>query len=74
MGYKFPNSINKPETLEKRYVGKLSKKALSLMSGMLTLEPEERFTALDCLADPYFDPIRDSEIEKLINSNKISSA
>lgn len=31
LGLKFPN-VKKPETLEKRYVGKMSKKALSFMS------------------------------------------
>lgn len=34
VGFKFPE-LNKPETLEKRYVGKMSAKALSLMNGML---------------------------------------
>jgi cyclin-dependent kinase-like len=55
-----------PETLEKKYVGKLSTKALSLMNGMLKMDPEERYTALDCLANPYFDGIREPEIEKII--------
>lgn len=66
VGYKFPDSILKPETLEKRYVGKLSKKALSLMNGMLMMDPEERYTALDCLADPLFDNIRDPDIEEMV--------
>ena len=65
VGYKFPN-VSQPETLEKRYVGKLSAKAISLMAGMLKMEPMERFTALECLAHPYFEGIRDGEIEKLI--------
>jgi cyclin-dependent kinase-like len=66
VGYKFPDSINKPETLEKRYVGKLAKKALTLMSGMLIMDPEERYTAADCLADPYFDSIREPDVDKLL--------
>ena len=41
LGYKFPD-LSKPETLEKRYIGKLSNKALSLMSGLLELLPENR--------------------------------
>jgi cyclin-dependent kinase-like len=56
----------KPETLEKRYVGKLSKKALNLMNGMLMMDPEERYTAMDCIADPYFDNIRDPDIEESV--------
>jgi cyclin-dependent kinase-like len=35
---KFPE-INKPETLERRYLGKLSKKALNIMKVMLKMDP-----------------------------------
>jgi cyclin-dependent kinase-like len=59
IGYKFPDSINKPETLEKRYIGKLSKKALNLMKGMLEMDPNDRLSAIECLADSYFDGLRD---------------
>jgi cyclin-dependent kinase-like len=52
--------------LEKRYVGKLSKKALNIMKAMLTMDPNDRITALEALADTYFDGIRDPDIEKLI--------
>jgi cyclin-dependent kinase-like len=68
IGYKFPESINKPETLEKRYIGKLSKKALNLMKGMLEMDPSDRFSAIECLADTYFDGLRDKEVEALIKS------
>ena len=47
-------------------VGKLSQKALSLLAGMLRMEPDNRFNALECLAHPYFDGIRDAETEKLV--------
>lgn len=66
IGYKFPDSINKPETLERRYVGKLSKKALMLMKAMLEMDPTDRITAIEALADTYFDGLRDAEVEKLI--------
>lgn len=36
------------------------------MKAMLTMEPNERITAIESLADPYFDGLRDSEVEKLI--------
>lgn len=42
-GLKFPD-ISKPETLEKRYLSSLSKKALSLMTGLLKMDPAERLT------------------------------
>lgn len=38
VGFKFPD-VSKPETLEKRYGGKLSRKALSLMIGLLKMDP-----------------------------------
>jgi cyclin-dependent kinase-like len=41
---KFPD-IPKPETLERRYLGKLSKKGLSFMKSLLKMEPNERLTA-----------------------------
>jgi hypothetical protein len=45
---KFPD-IQKPETLEKRYMSSLSKKALSLMSGLLNMNPSERLTGEQAL-------------------------
>lgn len=65
VGCKFPE-IAKPETIEKKYVGKMSSKALSLMNGMLNMEHEKRLTAIECLAHPYFDGLRNDEIENLI--------
>lgn len=65
VGFKFPE-LSKPETLEKKYVGKMSAQALSLLSGMLNMEVKERLTAIECLAHPYFDRLRDDEIEVLI--------
>ena len=35
---KFPE-INKPETIERRYLGKLSKKALTFMKSLLKMDP-----------------------------------
>jgi cyclin-dependent kinase-like len=62
IGFKFPD-IGSPETLEKRYVGKLSKKAINLMGRMLELNPKDRITALEALGDPFFDGIRETEID-----------
>ena len=47
-GLKFPD-ITRPETLEKRYMSSLSKKALSLMSGLLKMDPSERMTGEEAL-------------------------
>jgi cyclin-dependent kinase-like len=70
IGYKFPST--KAESLDKRYVGKLSAKAVQLLNMMLKLEPEERFTAVECLAHTYFDGIREPEIDKIIQTYNIS--
>lgn len=43
------------------------------MAGMLMMEPEDRYTAADCLADPYFDNIREPEVDKLLLSYKINT-
>ena len=65
VGFKFPE-LSKPETIEKKYVGKMSSKALNLMAGMLSMVEDERLTAIECLAHPYFDGMRSDEIELLI--------
>ena len=62
---KFPD-ISKPETLTRKYVGKMSKDALSLLNGMLALDPDERLTAVDCLAHSFFDSLREPEVEQII--------
>jgi len=48
VGVKFPK-IDKPETLEKRYLGKISKKAISFMKACLKMDPNERLTASEAL-------------------------
>ena len=53
-GLKFPD-MKKPETLHKKYMGKLSKAALSLMKGLLTMEPSARFSTTDCLQSVFFE-------------------
>lgn len=68
VGLKFPD-ITKPETLERRYVGKMSKDCLKLMNGMLRMDQSQRLTAIECLAQPYFDSIREPEIDRLIQAH-----
>jgi cyclin-dependent kinase-like len=71
VGFKFPD-LSKPETLERRYVGKLSKQALSLMQGLLEMDPKERLTAKEALYHPYFDGLRNSEDEQLCQEYRSS--
>jgi cyclin-dependent kinase-like len=36
--------IKQPETLERRYLGKVNKKELNFMKSLLKMEPSERLT------------------------------
>jgi len=54
---KFPE-ITSLDSIEKRYLGKLSAKALNFLKSLLRMEPSERLTALDALRHPYFDGMR----------------
>lgn len=61
-GLKFPDVTN-PETLEKKYVGILPKKALNLMNGLLKMNPKDRISGLEALTHPYFDELREADPE-----------
>lgn len=67
LGLKFPD-MSRPETLEKRYVGKLTKKALSFMKGLLIMDPSKRLGAQDALQHSYFDGLRE-EHEQQVQAN-----
>jgi cyclin-dependent kinase-like len=53
--------IKKPETIERRFLGKLQKKELAFMKSLLKMEPTERLTAEQAINSPYFDDIRKFE-------------
>ena len=41
------------------------------------MDPEQRYTALECLGDPYFDGLREPEIEKMVkglNTNAVNQS
>mmetsp|Transcript_46751 Transcript_46751/g.124168 ORF Transcript_46751/g.124168 Transcript_46751/m.124168 type:complete len:142 (-) Transcript_46751:378-803(-) len=58
VGLKFPD-MSRPETLEKRYVGKVTKKALSFMKGLLQMDPSKRMQAHEALQHSYLDGLRE---------------
>lgn len=62
VGLQFPN-MSKPETVERRYMGKMTPEAIQCLKGMLELDPEKRLTAVEALAEPWFDDIREVEVE-----------
>ena len=54
VGLKFPE-IQKPETLEKRYYGKIDKLGLNLIQRFLAMDPSERISAGEALLHPFFE-------------------
>jgi len=74
-GLKFPD-MSRPETLQKKYVGKLGKRALNFLKGLLSMEPTERPTTSSCLANPYFEgmdvsppiPVRELHVHAPVSS------
>jgi len=61
-GYKMENVL-KPETLERKYYGKLNKQAFAFMKAMLKLDPRERLSGNEVLMHPYFDEVRAEDPE-----------
>jgi len=73
--------IIKPETLERRYMGKLPKLAISFMKSLLNPDPKQRLRADNVLQHPYFEEFANLNdlnsneqitINKDQNNNKIS--
>ena len=62
LGLKFPD-MSRPETLERKYAGKLSKKALSFMKGLLNMDPAKRLSGSEALQHAYFDGLRSGDDE-----------
>lgn len=53
--------MSKPETLQKKYMGKLSKKVLLFIRSLLCMDPSDRPSSSDCLShSPYFDDVKPS--------------
>ena len=53
-GLKFPD-MTRPDTLQKKYMGKQSKRAQSFMRSVLGLDPSSRPSSSEALAHPYFE-------------------
>ena len=48
-------NVTKPETLQRRYMGKLSKTDISFMKGLLELDPKKRLNEKTVFSHPYFE-------------------
>ena len=74
-------NITKPETLERKYFGKLNKQAINFLKGLLELEPKKRLNENNVFQHPYFaklvnnDKTMNNEIneKKIININKVNT-
>lgn len=57
-GLKFPD-MTRPETLERKYAGKLPQDALSFLRSLLALDPSHRLTCTECMQHPYLLALSD---------------
>ena len=57
-------NVTKPETLEKRYLGKISKKALSFMKGLLALDHKKRLNGNTVFKHAYFEKLVLADLQK----------
>lgn len=73
-GLRFPD-MSKPETLQKRYMGKLSKRALQFMQVLLSMDPADRPNSNECLNDAFFETTdrRGSSTMQGKSSNSVTS-
>ena len=51
-------------------MGKMTPEALQCLKGMLTLDPEQRLTAIEALAEPWFDSVREP-VKKLVDLHDV---
>ena len=66
--------IQKPESLERRYMGKLPKNAISFMKGLLELNPKKRLGGEKVFAHPYLACFaEDYKKSTMQNNNNINN-
>ena len=59
-GLKFKET-KKVDSLDKRYLGKISKRGMAFMKAILKMDPKERLSSLQALEHPYFEDLREME-------------
>ena len=66
-------NVTKPETLERKYLGKLSKQAINFMKGLLELDPKKRLNGTTVFQHPYFAKLisNDPQFQNEHQENKI---
>ena len=53
--------MSRPETLQKKYMGRLAKSALLFMKSLLCMDPELRPNTLASLNHPYFEDLNQQQ-------------
>ena len=56
--------VEKPETLDWRYLGKLPKNAISFMKGLLELDPKKRLNGSNVFQHPYLVKLYEKDMKK----------
>ena len=68
-------NVTKPETLQRRYIGKLNKVDISFMKGLLELDPKKRLNGKNVFSHPYFEVFEGKKINMVKkNSNHFMSS
>ena len=63
--------VNKPQTIERRYMGKLSPTAIDFLKGLLKLDPKKRLNGETVFKHKYFQCfMKDEKIEKKESKEK----
>ena len=63
--------VTKPETLERKYFGKLSKQAINFMKGLLEVDPKKRLNKTTVFQHPYLSKLvsNDPQMQKIQQIN-----
>ena len=56
-------NITKPETLERKYLGKLNKQAINFMKGLLEVDPKKRLNGVTVFQHPYLAKLASNDIQ-----------
>ena len=56
-------NIKKPETLERKYLGKLNKQAINFMKGLLELDPKKRLNGVTVFQHPYLAKLVSNDVQ-----------
>ena len=65
-------NVSKPQTLEKRYLGKMSKTGIDFLKGLLEIDPNKRLKSEMIFNHPYFEEliIQEENSDYASNENK----